>query len=176
MTQELQKAAPPQPPDGLAQIFLDLRKERDRIRRIQDGSPKKIFGEMADTAMSYLEDAIGYFIQFRNWTAETVNDIDGRITAIEDDQPIPSLTKEDAAMLLDLAGRAESFAKIVGDHPGISADVKREVEETLVRAQQVVAWVAENVEDDEDDDGDGGEDGEEGDEDAEPVNAAGGAS
>jgi len=179
MTQDHQAAATAeqQQPDGLARIWAEIRKERDRIRRIQEPTPKKIVAELADTAMSYAEDTVGYLVQFRNWVVETVGDIDGRLTALEDDQPIPFLTKEDGAMLLDLAGRCEGLAKLVLEQSGagIAAEAKQQLDETLLRCQLAVAWVADNIEGDEDDDepDDGDDDG---DEEDDSVNAVGGAS
>jgi len=140
--------------DALSNLWTDVRRQRERISKIAEPSPKKALLELNDTGLSMVEDLVSYFLQFRQYVSESLEDVDRRVGSLEDGADVPTLLGgEEATMILKLAATCEAFLHIIRDS---SASINDGAEQKLVEAKalidQVRDWVSENVDDDGDDD------------------------
>jgi|GEM_PF-3313127 len=141
--------------DTLVSLWADVRSQRQRLAKLVEPTPKKVLSELSDTGLSVIEDVLGYFVQFRQYISESFEDIDGRLTAIEEGQAGFSLDPEAAEMILRLAATCEAFVKLLRDSSTtVSVEAKEKLDEALALVTETRNWVTENVDLDDDDDED----------------------
>lgn len=155
MTQEAVEVS-----DDLLSLLEDVRSQRTRIGKVTEPTAARALSELSGTGLSLTEDLIAYFVQFRQYVAESLEDVDGRLTALEADGGAdkPLLSRDEASMLLTLCNMCEAFSRVIRDTSASIADEAREkLDETDALVEQVRAWIEENLDPDEvgSDDADG---------------------
>lgn len=138
--------------DALVSLWTDLQAQRERIAKIAEPTPKKALAELSDTGLSLTSDLISYFLQFRSYVSESFEDIDARISDLEDGAAdAGGLTDEEVAMILNLATMCEAFVTVVKDtSTSISPDARKKIDEALALVAQVRSWVEDRLSEDED--------------------------
>lgn len=151
----MNQAATPEQQDALANLYNDVRQQRERIGKIADPTPKKALTELSDTGLSVMQDLVGYLLSFRQYVSESLQDVDERLSELEVEVPA-GLTDEEATMILNLASMCEAFVRIVKDtSTSVSPEARAKFDEALALVAQVREWVptrlADAFDDDEDD-------------------------
>lgn len=142
--------------DVLLGLWTDVRQQRERLSKIAEPTPKKALTELSDTGLSLVEDLVGYFVQFRQYVAESLQDIDERISALESDEAVvAALEPEEASMLLALAGTCEAFVRLIRDSStSINDEAQKKLDEALALVEQTRVWVSERIDAEPGDDAD----------------------
>lgn len=139
--------------DALMTLWADVQQQRARISKIAEPTPKKALTELSDTGLSVMEDLLSYLVSFRNYVGESLEDVDARLGALEEDSAgsPPMLSQEEAAMILTLASTCEAFTIVIRDSSvSINEEAKQKLDETMALVAKVRAWVADNVDDEDD--------------------------
>ena len=98
----MNQAATPEQQDALANLYNDVRQQRERIGKIAEPTPKKALTELSDTGLSVMQDLVGYLLSFRQYVSESLQDVDERLSELEVEVPA-GLSDEEATMILNLA-------------------------------------------------------------------------
>lgn len=132
--------------DALVSLWTDVRQQRERIGKITDPTPKRALTELDDTALSVMQDLLEYFVQFRQYVSESLQDVDERLSDLEADGG-SGLTDEEATMILNLCSMCEAFVRLVKDtSTSISPEARAKIDEALALVTQVREWVPTKVE------------------------------
>jgi len=131
-----------QPTDELLGLFHDIREHRDRLRRLDEAklSLPMVRQELVDTVMSLQEDAVAFILTVRNWQAETMMDLVGRIEELEglaDDFASGGLDEEERTVLVQaLTGANELVVTVLGNSklPKNVRDLSQSLKEPLDKA------------------------------------------
>ena len=144
--------------DGLLDLYMEIPKERERLRKIAEPSPKKVLQEVEGTLGSLLQDTVAVILQFREWVGQSLGHVDGRLNDLESEQgDEAALSEEEAEKILRLAGEAQALAEhALENSPDIKPEPKARFDSLLKLCAEVIEIVALNVE------GEEGEEGEEG--------------
>lgn len=146
MTQEAAESS-----DDLIFLLEDVRSQRTRIDKLTDPTPAKALAELNGTGLSVTEDLIAYFVQFRQYVSDSLEDVDSRLSTLEsgsgEDKPL--LGREEATMLLTLCNMCEAFGKVIRDtSASIAEEALAKLDETDALVERVRAWIEENLDPD----------------------------
>jgi hypothetical protein len=138
--------------DALTNLWADVRLQRDRLGKIAEPTPKKVLSELSDTGLSVMEDLVGYFLQFRQYVSESLQDVDARLSTLEAEAEPPILGEDEANMILSLAATCEVFVRLIRDSSAsINSDAEQRLGEAMLLVERVREWVGENTADADDD-------------------------
>lgn len=142
MTQQID----PMEQDALTNLWADVRIQRDRLGKIAEPTPKKVLSELSDTGLSVMEDLVGYFLQFRQYVSESLQDVDARLSTLEEGAAPPLLGEEEANMILSLAATCEVFVSLIRESSAsINSDADQRLNEAMLLVERVREWVSENA-------------------------------
>lgn len=143
MTQETVESS-----DDLLSLLEDVRSQRTRIGKLTDPTPAKALSELNGTGLSLTEDLVAYFVQFRQYVAESLEDVDNRLSTLEagGGSEKPLLSRDEATMLLTLCNMCEAFSRVIRETSASIADEARaKLDETDALVEQVRSWIEENL-------------------------------
>lgn len=137
--------------DDLVALLEDVRSQRTRIGKLAEPTAARALSELSGTGLSLTEDLIAYFVQFRQYVAESLEDVDNRLSTLESGggEEKPLLGRDEATMLLTLCNMCEAFSKVIRDTSASIADEARaKLDETDALVEQVRGWIEENLDTD----------------------------
>jgi hypothetical protein len=139
--------------DALTNLWADVRLQRERLGKIAEPTPKKVLSELSDTGLSVMEDLVGYFLQFRQYVSDSLQDVDARLSTLEAGSEPPILGEDEANMILSLAATCEVFVRLIRDSSAsINSDADQRLSEAMLLVERVREWVSENTADTDEDD------------------------
>lgn len=139
--------------DPLLRLLADLAKDRERIRKVADPTAKKALMEVNATAMAYTQEHIGIslhrFQLLQNWAGGVFEDINQRLTALEDDIAIPAaLSTDEAQLIVELCAMSKAYAQTsLEQSPELTAEAKAGLERMSELSDLVLNIAADNAED-----------------------------
>jgi len=140
--------------DPLLRMLLDVRNDRLRLRQTTP-TIEQLQSEVTDTALSYVEDLVGTLLQLRNWTSESLADVDDRLNGLEAGGPL-DLDGELAEKITKLCGGCRALAEATLQSAQ-DEDSRKVLTDLIALCDEVMNEILGSDDDDEGDD-DGGDD------------------
>lgn len=131
--------------DGLFNLYVDLPKDRERLRQIKEPTARAAMFELEGTALSYLHELVAYTLQVRQWATETFVDIDRRLGSLEAvvDEVETGLTDEEADKIGQLCAGCAAMAQHMLDvSPDADEEAKVKLRALMALSNEVMEMIS----------------------------------